>query len=417
MGRQAMGMVAQVGTAACSTELYEVPLTAEDCQTFPRILRRYTPAHLWHFSRQPRRRHRLRRQLQQIAERWRKSDVPKKDFASVLIVGPLSDTNGLSRAARYEVERITSRYPTVQTIDVRQETAESIEERIRNGQLAKPDILILLSQPDNYKLIFPLFEPDFLANAWRIGLLVWEMQYCPEEWQFLPGLLHEIWAPSSFAAEALAQGLRLPFEVRPHPVQVTEDPALDREQFGVPAGAFLGMGIMDLRVCPDRKNPLAHITAWQRAFGPDPRYQFLLKARFQKRTEVVRSELIELIAGYPNLRLLEDVFSDLDMRRFQRMADVYLSLHRSEGFGLNIKEMLELGTPVVATNWSAPSEYMSQYAHAFPVPYQLVPYSDFTRSYRHSSPLHWADPDIDEAARILRSIASTRKPASAPIPA
>ena len=388
--------------------LHEVPLTARHFQIFPRILRRYTPAHLWYLARQPRRRRRLLREVQQLGERWRKANVEKNDAGSVLVAGPLSDTNGLGRASRYELDRIISSYQTVQTVDVRRETAESIKRQIQSGRLAKPDILIVLSQPDNYKLIFPLFEREFLARAWRIGLLVWEMPYCPREWQPASNLLHEIWAPSRFAAEPLSQGLGLPFEVRPHPVDMPDVLPMDRARFGLAKDAFLGIAVMDLRVCPDRKNPLAHIEAWQRAFGRDGRYQLLLKARFQRRTEIIRTELREMIAGYKNITLVDETFTDLEMVQFQRMADVYFSLHRSEGFGLNIKEMLELGTPVVATNWSAPAEYMSAYANAFSVNSTMVPYFDFTRSYAHQGPLFWAEPDIHHAAHILKEVAARR---------
>lgn len=137
--------------------------------------------------------------------------------------------------------------PHLQEIDVRKTTPEAVKEQVASGKLIKPNILVVLAQPDNYKLVFPLFEPGFLAGVWRIGQLVWEMQYCPKEWIFVRDLLHEFWSPSRFSAEAIASGLCLPYEVRPHHVVVPDVDPMDRSRFGVAEDDFLGIAIMDLR--------------------------------------------------------------------------------------------------------------------------------------------------------------------------
>ena len=42
-------------------------------------------------------------------------------------------------------------------------------------------------------------------------------------------------------------------------------------------------------------------------------------------------------------------------------VDVYVSLHRSEGFGLVMAESMYVGTPVIATDWSGNTEFMNSY--------------------------------------------------------
>ena len=42
-------------------------------------------------------------------------------------------------------------------------------------------------------------------------------------------------------------------------------------------------------------------------------------------------------------------------------VDVYVSLHRSEGFGLVMAEAMYLGTPVIATAWSGNTEFMNDH--------------------------------------------------------
>ncbi|MEM9099854.1 MAG: glycosyltransferase [Pseudomonadota bacterium] len=165
---------------------------------------------------------------------------------------------------------------------------------------------------------------------------------------------------------------------------------------------------MDIQSCPERKNPWAHIRAWQAAFGDDPSKVLLMKIRAGKRTKVVLKELREMIGKARNIQILTQDFSAEEIERFQRMGDVFLSLHRSEGYGLVIHEMLMHGIPVLATDWSANHEFGPNYPNYFGVSYDLIPYSDWMHHYPGPS-FKWADPSIQHAAGLLRDIADTRK--------
>ena len=54
------------------------------------------------------------------------------------------------------------------------------------------------------------------------------------------------------------------------------------------------------------------------------------------------------------------------------MADAYISLHRSEGFGLTIAEAMYFGKPVIATNYSGNTDYMND-SNSYLVDYILTP--------------------------------------------
>ena len=53
-----------------------------------------------------------------------------------------------------------------------------------------------------------------------------------------------------------------------------------------------------------------------------------------------------------NVRIMTDVLSKEDLRTLMASVDVFVSLHRSEGYGLVLLEMLMLGKPVIATGYS-----------------------------------------------------------------
>jgi glycosyltransferase involved in cell wall biosynthesis len=62
---------------------------------------------------------------------------------------------------------------------------------------------------------------------------------------------------------------------------------------------------------------------------------------------------------------------------------------------------MSLGKPVVATNWSGNVDFM-HHGNSCPVDYALVPIDGEYGPYRSGS--HWAEPDLDHAASLLRRL-------------
>lgn len=231
----------------------------------------------------------------------------------------------------------------------------------------------------------------------------------PEDWRFAEALVHEVWTPSEFCAETFRRSLSVPVKVVPHAVTVPPNPGIDmRARLGIPEDAFMGLAIMDIRSCPERKNPWAHVRAWRNAHGNADNCILVMKLRVSRHTRVVLKELNELIGGASNIRVLTEDMSADEIAALHRAADLYLSLHRSEGFGLNIYEALLLGKRVVATDWSANAEYGPRFPNYVGVPFRLVPYCDWTGHYADQDFL-WADP-LDEVALLIARPPSRQRP-------
>jgi glycosyltransferase involved in cell wall biosynthesis len=88
-------------------------------------------------------------------------------------------------------------------------------------------------------------------------------------------------------------------------------------------------------------------------------------------------------------------------------ADVVLSLHRSEGFGMLAAEAMLIGTPLIATDWSATAEFVSADC-GMPIPYRLIPAND-PQGCSHDPSQDWADADVDAAAAALTRLRTDRE--------
>ncbi|EQD58089.1 glycosyltransferase, group 1 family protein, partial [mine drainage metagenome] len=72
------------------------------------------------------------------------------------------------------------------------------------------------------------------------------------------------------------------------------------------------------------------------------------------------------------IRVRDEVIDRSHVQALQRCADAYISLHRSEGFGLGLAECMRIGKPVIATAWSGNMDFMSD-DNSCLVDYRLVP--------------------------------------------
>jgi hypothetical protein len=78
----------------------------------------------------------------------------------------------------------------------------------------------------------------------------------------------------------------------------------------------------------------------------------------------------------------------------------YVSLHRSEGYGLTMAEAMSHGKPVIATAYSANCEFMSD-EDSLLIPFQLISTLG-NPTYPYDS--RWADPDKGAAAAAMRRV-------------
>jgi glycosyltransferase involved in cell wall biosynthesis len=245
----------------------------------------------------------------------------------------------------------------------------------------------------------------FLRGRRVIGCWAWELPVAPPDWATGVSFVHEVWVPSRFTAEAIEP--LLPGRVRVVPYCVASRPpapsALDRQAFGLPADAVVTLCSFSLASSFERKNPLAAIAAHRAAFGDRADRILVMKIGHAGHFGPDLQRLRDAVAGAANIRFETRTLPLADNHALTACADIVLSLHRSEGFGLVPAEGMLLGRAVVLTNWSGNTDFTDAETAAL-VPYRLVPAVD-PRGVFQAPGAVWAEADVNAAAAHLRHLA------------
>jgi glycosyltransferase involved in cell wall biosynthesis len=109
----------------------------------------------------------------------------------------------------------------------------------------------------------------------------------------------------------------------------------------------------------------------------------------------------------PRILLFDGARRNLPVRDLYEALDVYLSPHRSEGYGLTLAEAADLGTAVIATGWGLPADIAAR-PEVQSIGWRLVPVEDPQGIYTIAQ-ARWAEPDIAEAAAKLRALYAARQ--------
>ena len=266
---------------------------------------------------------------------------------------------------------------------------------------------------------------NFRAGKYNIAYFAWELPEFPDAWVSSFDYFDEIWCPSDFTSAALAMKSPLPVLTMPHAIEfspvitaaagaavgsssrTTAPSAIApvRERFGLPQDTFLFLTLFDLNSYSARKNPRAVIEAFRESGLAGNRAALVIKVQNVAGNE---SDFAALEASVRDLRgtvLLTETLSRADIYALEAACDCFVSLHRSEGFGLAIAESMLLGKPVISTDWSAPAEFVTS-ENGFPVRARLVTLEQNHGPYARGST--WADPDPAHAAEHMRTVYNDR---------
>jgi ADP-heptose:LPS heptosyltransferase/glycosyltransferase involved in cell wall biosynthesis len=327
------------------------------------------------------------------------------DNLNVVYYGYVFDASGYGHAARAYIHALHRAGITLSVVDlagharqVRDELIESLVDRKMSADFH----------------LFHGIPPQWARLAFRlpnaIGMTVWETDVMPSQWRNILSHVLEVWLPCEFNVRTFRSTLDTPLFKLPHALL-----PLHSNGNVLESSQFLDVTDRDcvfysLFEWQDRKSPHQVIESYMRAFPTASDTVLTIKtnpgAANVARQAVEKARLQTRSEARVDIRC--EAWNEAQIEALYARGDCYVSLHRGEGWGYPLFEAASRGTPVIATNYSGPLEYLNPQEHHL-VEYELSPVH---QPYLYYHPrMRWAEPNLTQAAELMRWVYDNRESA------
>ena len=330
----------------------------------------------------------------------------------IALVGPIRKASGLGQAARlsYDIlRRCESVVPTALVFDLDNPAPVGFA----SSQSFEPyknrrAINLIHLNAESVPLAFAFEQRAIFESSYNIGYFFWELNMIPKCHRLALELLDEIWVSSDYNREIYSRFTDKPvinvgMAVEPLP----QAAPLDRAAQGLDPEAFIFLTTFDSFSFIERKNPFGVLDAFKAAFplGTE-KVQLVLKTQnrgrvFDPYQMALWKRIDRAVGADPRILVINETFQYADLLGLKLACDCYVSLHRSEGWGFGMIEAMQLGRPVIATNYSGNTEFCNAET-AYLVGYDLIGVREDEYIFVERGS-HWAQPRLDEAATLMRA--------------
>ena len=328
-----------------------------------------------------------------------KKELPLEKREGFNVFGYFKESTGLAVGANLMTEMLKEAKFKVSKNIVDISDNSIISEEFMNQKIW--DISLFHINADQTPNLFPALQKKYL-DTFRIGYWAWELERFPSNYLKSGEYLNDLWVPSRFIAESIERSCNFEPKVIPHPVKEHSKNKSNLDKRFDIKDRFVVTGIMDLNSYAERKNPSGILKAFSdacidKSFRKDAVLVLKLSGSFKKR------EVLQKINSYKEkhksqIVVIDEIFSEKEMEGLRNITDVFISLHRSEGFGLNLIENMSAGNLVIATNYSGNKDFMNE-KNSLLVDFKMIPVRE--GDYPEWEGQFWADPSIKDAAEKL----------------
>lgn len=297
----------------------------------------------------------------------------------------------------------------------------------RHGSYA-PDSSFRVNDPDlgplcqasvnhNWTLVHTI--PEYFP-AWALepgggrlaGITVWETDRLPHSWPALLNRMDRIFVPCRFNRDTFARsGLRKPVHLLPY-IRRPEVLPPRRDLPDIPSSHFVFYTIntwtarkalwLTLRAYLDTFTSRDPVTLVIKTTRDDLTRPRLVEGWYHSTRSAVRS----ILRGYPDpaaVVLMDREVPPADILDLHARGDCYLSLTRSEGWGMGAFDAASWGTPVIITGYGGQLDFLQPQAAGL-VRHTLVPVHDPMGYPSFAPDQNWAEPDLAHARELLRAM-------------
>jgi glycosyltransferase involved in cell wall biosynthesis len=265
---------------------------------------------------------------------------------------------------------------------------------------------------DTSVLVVPAFETSLALDQYGdvvsgshlvAGYWFWELEEIPPSHRGGLDVVDEVWAPTRFVRDAYSSATEKPVRLVPLPTPEPEPGPFDRTALGLRPDDFVFLTSFSYLSVLERKNPIGTIKAFRKAFPDDPSVRLVVKSINGDRKPVDVGRVRDAAGDDSRILMWDEHVDAATQAGLIASADVFVSLHRSEGLGLHIVDAMWLGTPVIATDYSGSRDVIDETCGVV-VPAVMVRVTRGDGAYPETSV--WAEPDLDAAVTAMRRLRS-----------
>jgi glycosyltransferase involved in cell wall biosynthesis len=292
------------------------------------------------------------------------------------------------------------------------------------GRDQVPDTVVAHLVPEYYPQIRDRYPATRL-----IGHTVWETDRLPRHWPDLLEIPDLVVVPCEWNAEVIREaGVSTPVEVVPHVLAELAAPA--QVSSAIPDVPDDTTVFYTIATWTTRKALTETIRAFLTAFTQDDPVVLIVKTTHQDFADTRPCQanlagaigpgttawtLAGILAEFPASAAVHLVTRDLsngEISALHARGDCFVSLSRSEGWGIPAFDAATAGNPVVITGYGGHLDYLDD-ATAYIVDYESVEVRDPWGALSYTPDQHWAEASIEHAATLMRRVADDPAEAAA----
>ncbi|MBV9405066.1 MAG: glycosyltransferase family 4 protein [Acidobacteriaceae bacterium] len=292
----------------------------------------------------------------------------------------------------------------------------------------------IVNRKIEYDVVILHVVPEYMSRLQErergktvIGMTVWELDTLPQHWRAIMNALDAVIVPCKWNRDVFqAGGITVPVGIIPHVI-----PPRVKERTG-PLARVAPDDYVFYSIAAWRERNAPHLTlrSFLAAFRAEDKAVLVLKtSSFNERavrpgfwwyrvkrhfasTEREIHSIQRECESSARIEVFTEPWPRASVEALHERGDCYVSLTHGEGWGLGAYEAAAFGKPVIITGHGGQLEFLPA-SLAYHVDFRLVPFDDPTmsRETRKNYSGYWAEPSIDDGAKLMRHVFANREEA------
>ncbi|MEP7320957.1 MAG: glycosyltransferase [Saprospiraceae bacterium] len=276
---------------------------------------------------------------------------------------------------------------------------------------------------DPYDIVFIHSAPYYITrllepNKLNIAYCTWETSVLPRMWVDTLNKCDAIFVPSQFNKNCFeSSGVTRPILLLPH---ISEFSGISKNEHSNLTKQENTYTFYTIGMWTNRKNNMALIHAFRKAFEKNSNVRLVIKTsskdytvpaskimrklgfsfyNFLKKSRALRI----LLKNDPRITLYSDNWKADQIANLHQQSDCYISLCKSEGWGMGAYEAAWFGNPVVITGYGGQLDFLPGDLATL-LPYTLEKINEKVWTEYNSDGQKWAEPDIQSSIELMQQI-------------